>query len=840
MSEHGGNIRQLAQKAGINEEDVLDFSANINPLGPPSWLRSVISRNVEELIHYPDPDCTELVKTISTMWRIPPEQVVVGNGENELIFTIPRALEIKRAIICPPAYIDYEKAARQCDAEIVHVPLQEFQVDWTQLKKISRPDDLLFLGHPNNPTGRLLDKEKVLDFLKSCPETTVFIDEAFIDFAGEEHSFIHHINERLIIGRSFTKFYAIPGLRLGCVLACPATIQKIKDQMFAWSVNTLAQKVGVHALNDREFQRESLKTLAQNKKTILAELQTIPQLEIFETSVNYLLCSVSDRSGTELTREMLLKQHIAIRDCANYDNLGDSYFRIAIKSKEENEKLCRALKACLLNQKPSKKRTKKKSSLMIQGTSSNSGKSILTAAFCRIFLQDGLRICPFKSQNMSLNSYVTHDGFEIARAQVVQAQAAKLDPDIRMNPVLLKPNAEKGTQIIINGRVVDNMSWKEYIQYKPTAFKEVTKCYDSLSDEFDAVILEGAGSPAEVNLKQDDIVNMGMARYARCPVLLTGDIDRGGTYASFVGTTEVLLPWERNLISGFLVNRFRGDSSLLQEAHDFVELHTRKPVFGVIPYLPKLGLPEEDSVSFKERVNPINNNAIDIALIDLPKISNISDFDAFDIEDDVNLRIVRDAHELGNPDCIILPGTKATVSDLHYLKNSGLAQGILQQAEKKCIIVGICGGFQMLGHTIFDPHSVESDSLKTTGLNLLDISTEMARQKSLSQVKLPGNVQGYEIHHGQTSVGNSQIIMKSSAKVLGVQNHHGNIWGTYLHGIFDNDQYRLNFLNGIRKKKNLETKTNATVYDLEPAFDRLADAVRNNVNMNKIYQLMGL
>lgn len=484
-----------------------------------------------------------------------------------------------------------------------------------------------------------------------------------------------------------------------------------------------------------------------------------------------------------------------------------------------------------------KRTPKNKPSLMIQGTASNAGKSILTAAFCRILLQDGFKVAPFKSQNMSLNSYVTKDGLEIPRAQVVQAQACRVDPDIRMGPILLKPNADTQSQIIMNGKPVDNMTWQKYTNYKERAFEEVKKAYDSLSDEYDAIVLEGAGSPAEVNLKKNDIVNLGMAHYAKSPVLVAGDIDRGGVYASFVGTMEVLLPWERELIKGFLVNRFRGDASLLGDAHDFVKYHTGRPVLGVIPYIHDLNIPQEDDISFKPIFTPNSDEFLDIVLIGMPHISNFTDVDAFDVEDDVQLRIIRKAEEIGDPDCIILPGSKSTISDLIYLKNNGIAQRLL---EIDCQIVGICGGFQMLGRNISDPFAIESSLSEIEGLGLLDISTEMAKEKTLKQVKVSDNIEGYEIHHGKTTVQNDDpFIIDAENNVLGVRNKN-KVWGTYLHGIFDNDIFRMEFLNKLRKAKGLPVKKEPTIYNLEPAFEQLAKTVREGVDLDEIYKIMGV
>ncbi len=347
---------------------------------------------------------------------------------------------------------------------------------------------------------------------------------------------------------------------------------------------------------------------------------------------------------------------------------------------------------------------------MIQGTSSNAGKSILTAALCRILFQNGVRVAPFKAQNMSLNSFVTRQGGEMGRAQVVQAQACRLEPDVRMNPVLLKPNSDTGSQVLVRGKPVGNMGVDEYVQFKPRAFAAACECYDSLAAEFDAMLLEGAGSPGEVNLKSHDIVNMRMAEHAGAPVLVVGDIDRGGVFASFVGTLAVLDDWERRLVAGWIVNRFRGDAGLLQPALDYMLRRTGRPVLGVVPYLASLGIPQEDSVEFKSgqldadhagqhgNGQGINGDAVEIAVIDLPHISNFTDLDAFRGESDVRLQIVRTPADLRQPDAVLIPGSKNTLADLGYLRHSGLAGRIDQLARAgQTEVVGICGGFQMLG-----------------------------------------------------------------------------------------------------------------------------------------------
>jgi cobyric acid synthase CobQ len=546
----------------------------------------------------------------------------------------------------------------------------------------------------------------------------------------------------------------------------------------------------------------------------------------------------------------MLSNRIAIRVCDNFEGLDKRFFRIAVRSEDENEKLLLSLKWALgISPKPHKRR-KKTPAIMFQGTSSNAGKSILTAAMCRILLQDGYRVAPFKAQNMSLNSFVTREEGEMGRAQVVQAQACRIDPDVRMNPILLKPNDDTGSQVILRGKPVGNMSVTQYIQYKTIAFEEAKRAFDSLASEFDVIVLEGAGSPAEINLKDHDIVNMKMAKYAEAPVLLIGDIDRGGVFASFVGTMEVLSEWERSQIAGFVINRFRGKEDLLDPAIEYTRYHTGLPFFGIVPYLHDLGLPEEDSVEFKSGAldGSSRGNGIEIDVIDLPHISNFTDFDSLRIEPDVSLRIIRSPKDLDHPDVIILPGSKNVIGDLDYLRQSGLDRKIIAlSGEGRTEIVGICGGFQMLGERIDDPYEIESKRLTLQGLGLLPIATVMAREKTL--VRAEGihlasglKIRGYEIHHGHTE-GTPLIplVLRKDGQIIGAGREDARIWGTYLHGIFDADEFRRWFVDRMRVQRNLPVMGKVcAVYDLEPAYERLAEVVRRSLKMDEIYKLMGL
>ncbi len=478
--------------------------------------------------------------------------------------------------------------------------------------------------------------------------------------------------------------------------------------------------------------------------------------------------------------------------------------------------------------------------LMFQGTSSHVGKSILTAALCRIFFREGRRVAPFKAQNMALNSFVTADGLEMGRAQVAQAEAANLLPRVEMNPVLLKPTGNQTSQVIINGRAVGVMSAAAYHQgYSLKAFDAVKAALKKLSAEFDTIIIEGAGSPAEVNLKANDIVNMRVAKFLNAPVILVADIDRGGALASLVGTLELLDDDERELVKGLVINKFRGDVNLLLPAVDFLEKKTSKPVLGIVPFIEKLGIDDEDSVSLDEKIS--SGGEISIAVIRLGKISNFTDFDSLAGEADVNLFYATTPDELDAADVIILPGSKNTSEDLLGLRANHFAEKILQRVQAGAALVGICGGFQMLGEKIFDPLKTESNHDSLDGLKLLPIETTFTAEKFTRQVTLPEidfefldsrivskNLDGYEIHAGDSNLGDKKIIAA------------GNVFGTYVHGIFDNDDFRRKFLNAVRLKKNLEPlhSTRNVRAEKQKNYDRLAKIVRENLNMDLLKKIM--
>lgn len=495
--------------------------------------------------------------------------------------------------------------------------------------------------------------------------------------------------------------------------------------------------------------------------------------------------------------------------------------------------------------------------IMIQGTMSNAGKSLLAAGLCRIFHQDGYRVAPFKSQNMALNSYITEEGLEMGRAQVMQAEAAGIRPSVLMNPILLKPTNDVGSQVIVNGEVLGNMNARDYFKYKHKLIPDIMKAYHTLAAENDIIVIEGAGSPAEINLKQEDIVNMGMAKMAKAPVLLVGDIDRGGVFAQLIGTVMLLEEDEKAMVKGMIINKFRGDKSILDPGVEMLEQMSQIPVVGVAPYL-QIEVEDEDSLT--ERFDSHREvGVIDIAVIRLPRISNFTDFNPFESMPGVSLRYVKKVSELKNPDMICIPGTKNTMEDLQWMRESGMEAAVLKQAAEGKVIFGICGGYQMLGETLADPEGVEAGgSMK--GMGLLPMDTVFASEKTRTRVsgvfqnvsgdlqELSGTVlEGYEIHMGVSTLreGSGTLTMIQDHAATTEKKNDGayykNVYGTYVHGVFDKEEVAKAVIAALGRKKGINTDeiTGVDFQEFkETQYDILADALREHLDMKKIYQIL--
>ncbi len=495
--------------------------------------------------------------------------------------------------------------------------------------------------------------------------------------------------------------------------------------------------------------------------------------------------------------------------------------------------------------------------LMVQGTGSSVGKSLIAAGLCRIFRQDGWKVAPFKSQNMALNSFVTRDGKEMGRAQVVQAQAAGVDPDVDMNPILLKPEADSKSQVVVMGKPARSVKASEYYQHTPELLKIALDALGRLRTAYELVVIEGAGSPAEINLREREIVNMRIARHAAAPVLLVGDIDKGGVFASLVGTLALLPPEEKALVKGFVINKFRGDITILQPGLRQLEELTGLPVLGVLPYFRGFIVPEEDSIRANFSHGDTSHD-LRIAVVRLPRISNSTDFEGLQQEAGVSLYYVESLASLGQPHLVIVPGTKTTMSDLQFLRQTGLAREIVRLAGGGTPVVGICGGFQMLGKTIRDPFHVESENDTAEGLGLLDVDTEFLPEKRTCQVRaavacsrglletMEGTgLRGYEIHMGITRNRNgASPFLVSPAFETGDQHPDGALsqdglaLGTYLHGIFDDPGFRSAFLRRLRRRYGLPCPENSAFLEGDKLYDRLADELRQNLDMQKIYQII--
>lgn len=488
--------------------------------------------------------------------------------------------------------------------------------------------------------------------------------------------------------------------------------------------------------------------------------------------------------------------------------------------------------------------------IMVQGTSSNVGKSLISAGLCRIFANAGYKTAPFKSQNMALNSYITKDGLEIGRAQAVQAECAYQHIDVRFNPILLKPTGSKTSQIIINGEVYGNMTASEYFTEKHKFIKYVKESYESLNKEYDIIVIEGAGSPAEINLNYKDFVNMGMACIAQAPVLLAGDIDRGGVFASLYGTVELLKEY-KNYFKGFIINKFRGDKSILEPGLVQLEKLTGIDVLGVLPY-EKFNIDEEDSLA--ETLKNTEKGLIDIAVIKLPRISNFTDFAVFEYYEGVKVRYINDIADFGEPDLLIIPGTKNTIDDMRYTRSSGLITKIMQYAETGKGIIGVCGGYQMLTSKICDPDNMESgDSVQGLGLIKAETVFEKEKVRTVVQGKF-NNIKGYfsflngacfagyEIHMGKTYSENSNIseIKDSFGRSKNDGLAENNILGTYIHGIFDEGDVVKRIIDKLKQEKGIDTVTEEKdINELKnKEYEKLADMLMNYLNIPKIYEIL--
>jgi len=882
---HGGHVLALAASCGRDPADILDFSASMNPFGPPDSLRPVISRTVSDLTRYPDPDSAGLLAAASRRYGVPVQTLLAGNGTSDLLFALARAARRpggpdgtvgpvgtggavwSRVVVAAPCYVDYRRACQRAGLDVTAFltsPEEAFALDFAALEA-AMPESpaLVFLGRPQNPTGHSFPDAPLRELAASRPDCLFVVDEAFADFVPDFLSLTRERPGNVAVFLSLTKSFAVPGLRLGLFAAEAALVGRVREELAPWPVNAMAQAVGEAFLGEAAFLVRTRMETARLREALAKGLAELPGVRVFPSQANFLLCRLEGVPDAALVlRDRLLAGHgVAIRACADFEGLSGQYFRVAVRMGEDNARLLAAMGRLLDPARPRPLRSarsdqpRRTPAIMFQGATSNAGKSVLAAALCRILRRRGLSVAPFKAQNMSLNSGVTPDGLEMGRAQILQARACGLAPEAAMNPVLLKPCSETGSQVIVMGHPVGNMDARTYFARKRELFSTVTAAYDGLAARHEVMVLEGAGSPAEINLMSHDIVNMAMAAHAGAAVLLVADIDRGGSFAALAGTMELLPEADRRRVAGFVLNRFRGDPKLLGDGPDFLCRLTGRRVWGVVPNIANLGLPEEDSVSLKAGgLLPVRREAdLDVAVIDLPHLSNFTDCDALLVEPDTAVRLVRAPGELAGgrmPDALILPGSKNTLADLAWLRTVGLDREIAAcAASGRCEVVGVCAGMQMLGDEVRDPMGLESGREREAGLGLLPLATELLPEKTLrfvTAVHLPSGcaLAGYEIHHGVSrparASGLVEAVRREDGQPLGHARPDGLVWGSYLHGLFDADAFRRVWLDGLRRRKGLAPRTVPTPYDLEPALSRLADVVEASLDMQAVAAVLGL
>ncbi len=856
INPHGGDPITVARALGMNDqvEVALDFSVNVNPIGTPPALSILLARHDTEITRYPEPHANTAAARLAEVHGISSNAVIVGNGSTEVMSWIVQALKPGKAGWPAPTYAGYSEicAASGIPASSTYImnPRDGFIID---PQKLAASDaDMLFICNPNNPTGVLTESDAILALASDNPSKWIVADESFMDFVPEpkQRSLISpDIPTNLIVVKSLTKFFAIPGLRLGMACGHPSTIGRLRRVQLPWTVNGLAQSLAAHIYSDPEYIKSTRNATGKDRDYLIERIENINGYNALPAAANFILVELPATISVSKLQHELLEQGILIRSCQNFEGLGEQYCRLAVRPQEETDALVDAIASIEGTHVSSKPALTP--AIMVVGTTSNAGKSVLAAGLCRYFARTGLSVAPFKAQNMSLNSFVTPEGGEMGRAQVVQAQAAGLPPHTDMNPVLLKPMGDAGSQVIVNGQPIGNFPARDYYEKKRDMKNAAHRAYDRLAGKHDLVVLEGAGSPTEINLMAEDFDNMAMAEHAGAKVILVADIDRGGVFATIYGTIQLLSPHYRKLMSGIIINKFRGDVTMLHSGIKQIEQLTGVPVLGVLPYIRNLKIDDEDSLGLDDR-KQADDAILNITVIRLPRISNYTDFVAFENTDGVNVNYIDTVEGLGKPDLLIIPGTKNTRADMRFLRETGLADAILELNKAEIPLVGICGGYQLFGTDIADPTGVEGEAGTELGLSLLPISTVLEPRKQLAQVtgattdtcpfaESGTPFHGYEIHTGITQsseAGAPLVITEQGGSAVsipcGALSDNGLIFGCYVHGFFDAPPVRTGLLNWLCERKGIEPLTWKSSDGMDSEFDRLVDLLDKHIDMNRI------
>ena len=871
-----------------------NFSSNIFSHAHLGGLKTFLSSRLEVIGTYPEPEPKALESLIAERSGVGEDCVLVTSGATEAIYMIAEAWKSSTYEIPQPTFSEYADAC-------VAFGLQQGN------------EGTLWLCNPNNPTGTVLPKSEVMRLAASS--RVLILDQSYEDYTLEPLLSPAEAVEagNILQLHSLTKTYCIPGLRIGYVVGAATLIEKLRRRLRPWSVNALAIEAASWLMKNDVHVLPDLTAYLAEAQRLREAIHALDGISVVPTQTNFMLCRLDERLGiTAATlKERLASEHgILIRDASNFEGLTPYHFRVAAQTKEEDDLLIKSLRSLTQDVLPlpssregsgySKESTSPPLQqlstpisfqregggealrpIMLAGTGSDVGKSVIATALCRIFLQDGYHPAPFKAQNMALNSYATPEGLEIGRAQAVQAEAARIPCHTDMNPLLLKPQSDHTSQVVLNGKPVGNRDAYDFWRRRPAPASigldknapassqlslgrenldfraEVCAAFDRLSVRYNPIVMEGAGSISELNLRETDIVNLPMARHADAAVILVADIDRGGVFASVYGSIALQAAEDRARIKGIIINKFRGDLRLFDDGRHLLEDICGVPVLGVIPYFKDIHIEEEDSVSLAGKSKQAAHGRVNIAVVMLRHLSNFTDFDALEQDTRVHLYYTNNVDEISKADIIIMPGSKSTLDDLGELRRNGVAEAIQRAYRDGKMVIGICGGYQMMGIEVCDPNHVEGDIERLPGLGLLPTTTTMSGEKVTRQVKfsctnigqpLPslsgedeGGFSAYEIHMGETRPFGDAPSQPFALLDDGRQDGYyvsDRCWGTYLHGVLDNASIVDTLLAPFAERLSAEAQPFDYAAFKEEQYNRLADHVRKHLDMDKLYEIM--
>ena len=874
-----------------------NFSSNIYAHADLDGLKLFLATRLDGIAAYPEPEPEALEALIAGREGVGRECVLVTSGATEAIYLIAqmaRAEGVEHFVCHQPTFSEYADASRLNGL----LPAGEDE----------EGQALRWLCNPNNPTGLVMPPEEVLRL--SARSRLTVLDQSYEDYTAEPLPSAGAVLQAGNILRlhSLTKTFAVPGLRIGYVLGAPALISRLRRFLRPWSVNALAIEAAEWLIRHEARAVGDIGSYLAEARRLRQRLSEIPGLSVAPTQTNFMLARIEGLTAARLKERLAEDYGILIRDASNFEGLSPHHFRVAAQTPEEDDLLVSAIASCLQGEGRAFVSAGEKpvwqdlSPVMLAGTGSDVGKSVLAAALCRIFLQDGYQPAPFKAQNMALNSYATPEGLEIGRAQAMQAEAAGIPCHTDMNPLLLKPQGDMTSQVVLNGRPIGNRSayqfWRreagegengpsgqagisscsscsscsssssQSSSSSPSSLSspstqidfraEVCAAYDRLSARYNPIVMEGAGSISELNLRRTDLVNLPMARHAGAAVLLVADIDRGGVFASVYGSIALQTPQDRALIKGIIINKFRGDLRLFDSGRRLIEELCGVPVLGVIPYFHDIRIEEEDSVALDRRVRQSHSpapgdaaegNTVSVAVVKLRHLSNYTDFDALDEDPRIRLFYTQEPGELQRADIIILPGSKSTLDDLLWLRRSGLAEAILEARRRGKTVIGICGGYQMMGAEVCDPDHVEGPVERLPGLGLLPVTTTMSGQKvtrqTTFQTRLAGTgtqpLRGYEIHMGETAplegTAPSPFALLDDGREDGFLRDE-RCWGSYLHGVLDNGPVIDALLAPFAARLEATSRPLDYAAFKEEQYDRLALHVRKYLDVERLYEIL--